>query len=322
MIISKTPFRVSFLGGGSDMSWYYEENGGAVISAAIQKYMYITAHPFFGQQSYRIKYSSVEDISNIEDIKHPIVKACLKKYPIPEGVEIASIADIPAGTGLGSSSSFTVGLINVLNEYVEKTMPSWQIAESACDIEIKDVLSPIGKQDQYAAAIGGLNIFKFQPNGVVDIEPVRAELSTIEWLEKNLRLYYLGGSRDANKLLKDQSSSDNRDAKRALITKMVDMVNPFKDILEGGDVGSVGPMLDQAWQYKKEISSGISSGDIDTIYNKAVKLGSTGGKLLGAGGNGFLLLCHEDHEYLSGQLGLQTLPFNIDFNGTVVQKLV
>ena len=291
------------------------------ISSAIKKHMYIAIHPFFGADRYRLKYSNLEDVGSIGEIKHPIIKACLERVRIPPGMEIASIADIPAGTGLGSSSSFTVGLLNALNAYRGNSIPKWELAEQACDIEINQVGSPIGKQDQFAAATGGLNIFRFQQDGAVITEPVRTTEKTIKKLETQLRLYYLGGSRDANKLLREQSSTVGRDKKEALIGQMVGMVDTFKGILEDGDLASVGPMLDEAWQRKKELSEEVSSSDIDDTYKFAIENGATGGKLLGAGGNGFLLICHNDHGKLSEQLKLPSIPFEVDLDGTIVSRM-
>lgn len=321
MIISKTPFRVSFLGGGSDLPWFYEEHEGAVISCAIKKYMYISIHPLFGAKNYRLKYSKLEDVSSIDDISHPIIKACLKRVDLPNGMEIASIADIPAGTGLGSSSSFTVGLLNALYACQGVTMPKWEIAEEACDIEINEIGSPIGKQDQYAASLGGINILRFRANGSVDVEPLRVSLNTISAIGKKLRLYYLGGTRDANQLLKEQSSIVNRQRKVGLIKNMVSMIDQLKLSLENGDVNAIGPALHEAWVKKKELSSGVSSPAIDEVYDFAMKNGAEGGKLLGAGGNGFLLLSHTNHDDLSKKLSLSSIPFEIDLNGTTINSL-
>lgn len=321
MIISRTPFRASFLGGGSDLPWYYEREGGAVISAAIAQYMYITIHPFFGVDRFRLKYSKLEDVDSIDDVQHPIIRACLKRVPLERGMEIASIADVPAGTGLGSSSSFTVGLLNALYAQNRTSIPKWELAEQACDIEINVLKSPIGKQDQYAAAFGGLNVFRFRPNGAVSIEPVNIHGRTIEFLERHLRFYYVGGARDANRLLERQSADEDRPRKAKLIADMVGAVDTLKTELEAGHADLVGPILDEAWRKKKALASDISSDRIDQIYAQAMGNGATGGKLLGAGQTGFMLLCHPDHAVLADALGLKSLSFKIDFSGTTLTEI-
>jgi D-glycero-alpha-D-manno-heptose-7-phosphate kinase len=321
MIISRTPFRASFLGGSSDLPWYYERYGGAVISAAIAKYMYVTIHPFFGEDRFRLKYSKLEDVDNIEDIQHPIIRSCLERVPLDGGMEIASIADVPAGTGLGSSSSFTVGLLNVLYAQNREIVLQRVLAEQACDIEINVLKSPIGKQDQYAAAFGGLNVFRFNQDGTVTSKPVNVQANTIETLERQLRFYYIGGTRDANRLLERQKADDDRPRKAKLIAEMVRAVDTLSTELEAGNAELIGPILDEAWQKKRALTDGITNDRIDQVYKLALQSGATGGKLLGAGQTGFLLLCHPDHDALARKLGLKSFPLKIDFTGTTLTEI-
>ena len=208
MIISRTPFRVSFLGGGSDIPWYYENSkeGGCVLSTSIRRYMNIAIHAFFGDKRIRLKYAKLEDVERVDDIQHPIIRAALSRVDVGPGTEITSFADIPTGTGLGSSSSFTVGLLNALHRMAGRSLPKWELAEQACEIELNDVGSPIGKQDQFAAAFGGMNVFRFMSDGRVLVEPLRVGDETIKRMQANLRLYYVGGCRDANRLLKEQGA--------------------------------------------------------------------------------------------------------------------
>src|SRR3990170_4168248 len=211
MIITRTPFRVSFAGGGSDLREFYTRNGyGAVVSATINKYMYLVIHPYF-HEKIRIKYSKTEDVSNIDDIQHPIVRECLKKLKIEKGVEIASFADVPAGTGLGSSSSFTVGLLNALYAYKGKVVSKERLAAEACEIEIDILGEPIGKQDQYAAAYGNINYIRFNRDETVDVSPILLTDASKQGLENNLCLYYIGGKRKAGGILHEQKKniSDN-----------------------------------------------------------------------------------------------------------------
>ena len=207
MIITRTPFRVSFTGGGSDLREFYSKNGyGAVVSTAIQKYMYIVIHPYF-QSKIRIKYSKTEDVATVDEIQHPIVKECLRKVQIGTGIEIASFADVPAGTGLGSSSSFTVGLLNALYAYKGKIVPKERIAREACEIEIDILKEPIGKQDQYAAAYGNINYIRFNRDETVDVSPILLTDASKQGLENNLCLYYIGGKRKAGGILHEQKKN-------------------------------------------------------------------------------------------------------------------
>ncbi|MFC1693877.1 GHMP kinase [Candidatus Latescibacterota bacterium] len=319
MIISRTPFRVSFVGGGSDFSDFYNKNGtGAVISAAIQQYMYIVIHPYF-HDKIRLKYSRTEDVNDVDAIKHPIFRECLKRVGIEKGIEIASFADISSGTGLGSSSSFTVGLLNALYAYKGKTISKSGLAAEACEIEIDILKEPIGKQDQYAASYGNLNHIRFNRDETVDVSPVLISGSVKIKLQKYLRLYYVGGQRKARDLLGEQKSKISSGTKNyEHLERMLSQVERFKQSLINNEITNLGSLLDEGWSYKKKLARGITNKTIDKLYEKSLKYGAKGGKLLGAGGTGFLLIFHEDHEYLSTRLDCRTLPFTIDREGSKI----
>ena len=318
MIITRTPFRVSFAGGGSDLREFYSKNGyGAVVSAAINKYMYIVIHPYF-HDKIRLKYSKTEDVENINDIQHPIVRECLRKVKLETGVEIASFADVPAGTGLGSSSAFTVGLLNALYAYKGKVVPKERLAAEACEIEIDILKEPIGKQDQYAVAYGDINYIKFHKNETVDVSPIALTEPARKRLEDRLCLYYIGGKRKASDILKEQKRNMLDDEKSQNLRKMVMLADELKGMLHNEDIDSLGGLLHKGWLYKKELARGISNKDIDALYDKAIEHGASGGKLLGAGGTGFLLVYTDKHGSLKKHLGCKTLPFNIDREGTKI----
>jgi len=318
VIITRTPFRVSFAGGGSDLSAFYVKNGhGAVVSAAIRKYMYISIHPYF-HDKIRIKYSRTEDVEDIGEIKHPIVRECLKKVKIDKGVEIASFADVPAGTGLGSSSAFTVGLLHALYAYKGKKITTEKLAREACEIEIDILKEPIGKQDQYAAAYGNVNFFKFNRDETVDILPIPLTKSLERKLEQNLCLYYIGGARDARVVLSEQKNNMNFEHKFNILKKILILTEEFRHILRKEDMAKIGDALHKEWLYKKELSSKISDDGIDRFYEDSMKYGALGGKLLGAGGGGFFLLCSENHKKIRERSNCKILPFEIDKEGTKI----
>lgn len=318
MIITRTPFRVSFTGGGSDLAEFYVKNDyGAVLSAAIQQYMYIVIHPYF-HGKVRIKYSKTEDVEQIDEIQHPIVRECLRKVRIEKGIEIASFADVPAGTGLGSSSSFTVGLLNALYAYKGIIVPKERIAREACEIEIDVLREPIGKQDQYAAAFGNLNYIRFNRDETVDVAPLLLTDRSKKRLEGNLRLYYVGGKRKAGGILTEQRNNMSDGAKFRNLQAMVSLSDELRDALQNGEIDAVGTALHKGWLLKKDLASGISNADIDGLYEKAMQKGATGGKLLGAGGAGFLLMYSADHTRLEEHLGCRSISFQIDREGTKI----
>lgn len=318
MIISRTPFRVSFAGGGSDMKEFYSRNGyGAVVSAAINKYMYIVIHPYF-HDKIRLKYSKTEDVEAIDEIQHPIFRECLRRMQIEKGVEITSFADVPAGTGLGSSSSFTVGLLNALYAYKGHAASKEKLAREACEIEIDILGEPIGKQDQYAAAYGNLNYIRFNNDETVDVTRILLTEQARITLEGRLCLYYTGGERRSSDILNMQKKNITDDGMAGNLKKMVMLTDELRDAFQEDNIDITGNMLHTGWVYKKELSSGISNENIDELYYKALRLGAVGGKLLGAGGTGFLLIYSMAQETLERELGCKALPFSIDKEGSKI----
>ena len=319
MIITKTPFRVSFCGGGSDMANFYEKYGGCVLSTSINKYCYISIHPYFNENQTVLKYSENELVDSPDQIKHRIFRQVLTDMGI-HGVEISSTADIPGGTGLGSSSTFTVGLLNSLNCYKGKFVSKDKLAKLACEVEIEKLGNPIGKQDQYGAALGGLNFIKFNQDGSVSHEPILMEGKTYKELQKNLLMFYTGTTRSANTILAEQTRNITSEDKARNLLKMCELAKDMKIALENNDISSFGKILDEGWQLKKELASGIANPAIDEAYEIAMKNGALGGKLLGAGGGGFLLFyCEEEkQEQLKKAIGLKELDFSFERDGTSV----
>jgi len=319
MIITKTPFRVSFCGGGSDMANFYEKYGGCVLSTSINKYCYISIHPYFNENQTLLKYSENELVDSPDQIRHRIFRQVLTDMGI-HGVEISSTADIPGGTGLGSSSTFTVGLLNSLNCYKGKFVSKDKLAKLACEVEIEKLGNPIGKQDQYGAALGGLNFIKFNQDGSVSHEPILMEGKTYKELQKNLLMFYTGTTRSANTILAEQTRNITSEDKARNLLKMCELAKDMKIALENNDISSFGKILDEGWQLKKELASGIANPAIDEAYEIAMKNGALGGKLLGAGGGGFLLFyCEEEkQEQLKKAIGLKELDFSFERDGTSV----
>jgi len=319
MIITKTPFRVSFCGGGSDMANFYEKYGGCVLSTSINKYCYISIHPYFNENQTLLKYSENELVDSSDQIKHRIFRQVLTDMGI-HGVEISSTADIPGGTGLGSSSTFTVGLLNTLNCYNGKFVSKDKLAKLACEVEIEKLGNPIGKQDQYGAALGGLNFIKFNQDGSVSHEPILMEGKTYKELQKNLLMFYTGTTRSANTILAEQTKNITSEDKAKNLLKMCGLAKDMKVALENNDISSFGRILDEGWQLKKELASGIANPAIDEAYEIAMKNGALGGKLLGAGGGGFLLFyCEEEkQDQLKKAIGLRELDFSFERDGTSV----
>ncbi|MBN2121176.1 MAG: GHMP kinase [Candidatus Omnitrophica bacterium] len=318
MIITRTPFRVSFMGGGSDFRDFYNKNGyGAVVSAAIDRYMYIVIHPYF-HDKIRIKYSKTEDVERLADINHPLVRECLKKVEVEKGIEIASFADVPAGTGLGSSSAFTVGLLHALYVYKGKSVSKEKLAQEACEIEIDILGEPIGKQDQYASAYGNINYFKFKKDETVEVCPIPVKQEVEDKLKRDFCLYYTGRMRQARDILIEQKNNIADRDKFVVLRKMLGLTQELKEIFQKEEIDRIGSFLHRGWLYKKELAEGISNSGVDEFYNKSLQYGAVGGKLLGAGGGGFLLLYSLDHASLKKKLGCKTLPFNIDKEGTKI----
>ncbi len=318
MIITKTPLRISFTGGGTDLPAYYKTGYGAVVSAGINKYVYITINKRF-DDTIRISYSKTEIVDDLKEIQHDIAKACLQMTGVEKGVEITSISDIPAGTGLGSSSSFTVGLLNALYTYCGERLSAHELAEKACQIEIEILKHPIGKQDQYAAAYGGVNYFSFGQDGEVRREKIDISEQEKQLMDRRLMMFYTGIRRSADGILAKQSVETSK--KLDVLNYMRDQANVMKELLKSeGFNNKFAIMLDKAWQKKKSVTDGISNLEIDDYYKNAINAGALGGKLLGAGGGGFILLyCDEaKQESVRKAIGLRELDFRIARYGSRV----
>jgi D-glycero-alpha-D-manno-heptose-7-phosphate kinase len=318
MIGTCTPFRISFVGGGSDMRSFYSRHQGSVVSTTINKYMYIFLHPFFDNR-IQIKYSKTELVDSIGQIEHPIVRMALKEFNI-NGIDINSIADIPSGTGLGSSCAFTVGLLYALYSYISRFASKELLARKACEIEIDLLEEPIGKQDQYAVAFGGLNLITFHPDEEVTVEPIVMQADKLKQLKENLVMFYLGKHRSTRDILKDQrlNNENNKDNITTLI-RMAALAQELRKSLSEGNVDDMGLVLDENWLLKKKLSSRISSPEIDAYYTKAKEAGATGGKLLGAGGGGFMLFyCKKEVQggVRKALSGLREFPFAFENHGT------
>ena len=319
MIIVKTPFRVSFAGGGSDLSAFYSRGHGAVVSSTIDKFMYIMIHPYF-HDKIRIKYSRTEDVSTVNKIRHPLVRECLALMKIERGIEIASIADVPAGTGLGSSSAFTVGLLNALSKHSNVSRsPAW-LAKTACEIEIEKVGDPIGKQDQYAVAFGGMNYICFNADGSVCVEPIRMKPDARKRLQENTLLFYVGRERRASVILEGQTKRMTDRNTYNKVCRMVNLAKKMKDVLQEGVLEQFGTLLHEGWMLKRELAKGITDPALDDVYSRALEAGATGGKLLGAGGGGFFLFyCPGKYRSrLRRALKLRELRFRFCEEGSMV----
>jgi D-glycero-alpha-D-manno-heptose-7-phosphate kinase len=305
MIISRTPLRISFVGGGSDMPAFYRLHSGAVISTAIDKYVFVNVNKKF-DNGIRVAYSKTEEVSNVDQIEHPLVRAAMRYLKLEGGVEITTIADIPSkGTGLGSSSSFTVGLLHALNAFMGRYVSNAQLGKDSCHIEIDLCGEPIGKQDQYAAAFGGFNLIEFKPDDTVIVSPVICDRTTTLELEANLLVFYTGITRSASPLLKEQSRVIASDAaKQKAMLRMVELAHVMRDELHRNNVSAFGEILHENWMLKKSITSGVSTAEIDGWYDAARRAGAAGGKILGAGAGGFLMLYapRDSHEAIKSAL--------------------
>lgn len=318
MIITKTPFRVSFAGGGTDIRDYYKEDYGAVVSIAINKYMYITVNKRF-EDSIRVSYSKTEIVGDVEEIRHELVKESLKMAGISKGIEITSIADVPSGTGLGSSSCFTVGLLNALFTYTGSNLSGEELADLACKIEIDILGHPIGKQDQYACACGGINYFRFLADESVEREKIVFDEYSMRDLNRKFMLFYTGMRRNANEVLKDQKRKT--EAGRKMLDQMRDQADRLKeDFKKNGFTDDIARVLHEGWVMKSSLSDKISNSELDRMYETAICAGAKGGKVLGAGGGGFLLVyCDEPkQDAVRGALGLKEMEVRISEYGSRV----
>lgn len=323
MIITRSPLRISLGGGGTDLPSYYREHEGFLIAAAIDKYVYITLHQTFVDEMI-IKYSKIERVSAIDDIQHPIIREVLKQVGIQNlNIELASMADIPAGTGLGSSGSFTCSLLKALHAYKKNLIHPNELAEQACHIEIDLLKEPIGKQDQYISAYGGVNCFKFCKNDTVEAKPLKISDETLYSFEDNLLLFFTGYSRSASAILKEQD-----DKSKQKDSSMIDNLHFIKEMgyksklaLESGDLEEFASLMNIHWEHKKNRSSSMSNNKINEWYDVALKNGALGGKLIGAGGGGFLMFYANENMKLRHAMaheGLKEVRFKFDFEGSKV----
>lgn len=320
MIISRTPFRISFAGGGTDLPAFYHRERGAVLSTSIDKYMYVAIHPFFYKNKIQLKYSKTELVDSVDQIAHPIFREVLCIYGL-QGVDLNSIADIPAGTGLGSSSAFTVGLLNAVRAYMGKATSGEKLGKLACEMEIDRLGSPIGKQDQYAVACGGLNVITFYGDETVNVEKIIMNPVRKQELERNLFMYYIGGEHSANAILKDLQQEMAREQKFQIQRKMVELVYVLKMALEKGLIDDMGGILHEGWLLKRSLTAGISNTRIDDLYEQGIRAGATGGKLLGAGGAGFMLFYCPAEKHETFRIGMRNfleLPFRFDNYGSKI----
>lgn len=321
MIITRSPLRISLGGGGTDLPSYYRKHSGFLIAASINKYVYLTIHETFVNDLI-IKYSKLERVPDAASVQHPIIREALQLLQIQQtNLEITSMADIPAGTGLGSSGSFATALLKALHTYRKNIIHPRELAEQACHIEIDLLKESVGKQDQYIAAFGGLTCFQFLPNDHVEAWPLKIDTETLYNLEDNLLLFFTGYSRSASSILKDQDDKSRTHEKSMLdnlhFTK--DLGWQSKDALEAGDLRKFAELMNIHWEWKRQRSSGMSNTDIDDWYKSALKNGALGGKLIGAGGGGFLLFYAEDKaplRHAMNRAGLKEVRFQFDFEGT------
>ena len=323
MIIVRSPLRISLGGGGTDLASYYEEHEGFLLAAAIDKYVYVNVMRPFTEGVF-LKYSQLEHVKEIKDVEHPIIRESLKllDFKTPQ-IEITTLADIPSGTGLGSSGSFTTALLKALYAHRRMHLNPEELAALACHVEIDVLGEPIGKQDQYIAAMGGVNCFTFEKNHNVLVKPLDIDLATMHDLEDNLLLFFTGYSRSASSILKDQkdksAASDETMLKNLHFVK--DLGLQSKLALEKGNILEFGELMHEHWENKKQRSGGMSNPKIDEWYNLALKNGASGGKLVGAGGGGFLMFMAHDRKKLRKAMsdqGLEEVRFRFDFEGTKV----
>ncbi len=323
MIITRSPLRISLGGGGTDLPSYYREHTGFLVAAAIDKYVYITLHQTFIQELI-VKYSKLERVATVDQLEHPIIREAMKALQVgAPNLEITSMADIPGGTGLGSSGSFTTGLLRALHALKRNIVHPTELAEQACDIELNKLGEPIGKQDQYIAAIGGITAFTFHPDGRVEYRPCKISEETHFNLEDNLLLFFTGYSRSASAILKDQNDKSKQHDKGMLDNLHFTKELGYKslDALESGNLEEFARLMDVHWQRKKARSSGMSNQHINDWYDHAMANGALGGKLIGAGGGGFLMFYAGDKKRLRHAMrekGLTEVRFRFDFEGTKV----
>lgn len=320
MIISRTPLRMSFVGGGSDLPSFYRQHEGAVVSTAINRFVYITVNEKFDHR-VRVSYSRTEEANTIAEIQHPLVREAMTLLGLKGGLEITSIADIPSkGSGLGSSSAFTVGLLHALHAYSGRYASAEQLAREACTIELERCGEPIGKQDQFAAAYGGFNFIQFNPDDSVSVEPILCRRETLAQLQSNILVFYTGLSRSASAILKNQQEAVTASpAKQKTLQRMVQQAHDLKAALQQNDLGAFGQIIHEGWELKRGLTGEISNPEIDAWYAKARQAGAVGGKLLGAGSGGFLMFYAppDQHEAICAALPeLRQIPMRFESQGS------
>ncbi len=323
MIITRSPLRITLGGGGTDLPSYYRDHGGFLVAAAIDKYVYVNVmRPFV--EGIFLKYSKLEHVESVDEVQHPIVREAIRMlaFRTPQ-IEITTLADIPAGTGLGSSGSFSTALLKALYAHRRRLLLPGELAELACEIEINRLGEPIGKQDQYIAAYGGVTCFTFNQDGSVQAEPLKLKMDSLFDLEDNLLLFFTGFSRSAGSILRDQAVRTAKDDAEMLanLHYVKDLGLQSRRALESGNAALFGELMHEHWEHKKRRSHGMSNPQIDEWYDLGRANGAVGGKLVGAGGGGFLLFYSEDHRRLRSAMaraGLEEVRFRFDFEGTKV----
>src|SRR6266481_652844 len=324
MIITRTPFRMTLGGGGTDLPSFYREHGGYVLAVAIDKYMYLNVNTPIVDDKIRVRYASSEAVDHVDDVQHTTAREALRYFGVMSGIEIVSIADIPAGTGLGSSRSYLVGLLNALHVLLQNQATPQKLAEEACHIELEVLKKPIGKQDQYMAAFGGLTSLDIEKDGSVCVTRLELDVDLVESLEHNILMFFTHEMRDATAILKKQDEA-TRTKDRNVVNSLCEIKDTgleIRDAILKGNLRRFGELLDVHWQSKKRLSEGISNPQIDAWYELAKQNGAIGGKISGAGGGGFLMLyCEENKTRLRmamREAGLRELKFRFDFEGSKV----
>tara|TARA_B110000438_G_scaffold117325_1_gene114649 strand:- start:493 stop:1482 length:990 start_codon:yes stop_codon:yes gene_type:complete len=324
MIVSRTPFRITLGGGGTDLPSYYKDHGGFIFSFCLSKYMYVCINRPSADNLIRLKYSISESVESLDDLQHDIAKACLQRVGIDSKVEIASLSDIPAGSGLGSSSTYTVGLLNGLHSLNGNYKSLEFLADEACTIEMDILNKPMGKQDQYLAALGGFVVLEIDKDGNVKSKKINLEKSIMNELNRNLLIFYTGQQRKNNKILKEQDDSTKSNKQEVLNSLHYIKESGYKilDIVQSGNIDDLGFMFRDHWEMKKKLSSGVTNEKIDSIYNIALENGATGGKISGAGGGGFFTFyCNKNHQQLRDAMkaeGLKELDYSFDLDGSKI----
>jgi D-glycero-alpha-D-manno-heptose-7-phosphate kinase len=325
MFITRTPFRITFGGGGTDLPSFYKKHGGFIFCGAIDKYMFISVNRPIIDDLIRIKYSESETMSSIHEVRHDIARECCKMMGIERAIEIISMADVPAGTGLGSSSCYAVGLLNALHSLKRDYISLKELAEEACSIEIDILKKPIGKQDHYIATFGGLMVLEIDRDGTVEVRSAGLKPDTIERLESNILLFYEGTSRNSNAILADQSKKAEQERGPVVdsMFRIKEIGRRILKVMENGQLNEFGELMHEHWMAKKRISDKMSNFRIDEIYEAARASGALGGKIMGAGGGGFFMFyCENSNKYklrkVMQENGLRELRYHFDFEGTKV----